>query len=262
MNPVAQKYGAAILAGVDLLPSEIAERKTMRSVRSLAVLIVVIAVGVVIAMFALFFGLRTAAQAGLDDAMLAQDSAVADRDGKAGVYEDVRTREAEEYALAQVGFGEMDYAQLTAAIQSTVDKDTSFDLIEVFGPSAMGLGGGTQDSVFRGGVGIVTFMSRATSYDVATQHIARLEALPGIGHVRGTAEAYAPDEGGVYWEVKGSAVITDLRLTGRLVPQEGIAGVDALTIIAEQDPAGFPIPSPEPSAEPAASPSPSASEEG
>lgn len=262
MNPVAQKYGAAILAGVDLLPSEIAERKTMRSVRSLAVLMVVIAVGVVIAMFALFFGLRTAAQAGLDDALIAQDAAVAERDGKAGVYDDVRTREAEEYTLAQVGFGEMDYAQLTAAVQSTVDKDTSFDLIEVFGPSAAGLGGGSQDTVFRGGVGTMTFLARATSLETATALIARMEELPGIGHVRATTEAYATDEGVVYLEVKGAAIITDLRLTGRLVPQEGIAGVDALTIIAEQDPTGFPIPSPEPSAEPSASPSPSATEEG
>lgn len=262
MNPVAQKYGAAHLAGINLIPVEIAERKRMRTFVSMAVISVLGAIALVILAFLAAFTTRQAAQGDLDDALAAQTAAVADRDGKAGIYRDVQERESAEYALAQIGFGEMDYAQLTSALQSVTNDDTSFDLFEVAGPSAAGLGGGAQDGVFRGGVGTFLFEARATSFESATALIERMEAIPGIAQVRGTAEYYDADGSDFYFRVEGAGVITDLRLTGRLTPEGGISGVDALTLIAEQDPEQFPIPVASPSAEATPSPSPSASEEG
>lgn len=258
MNPVAQKYGAAHLAGINLIPVEIAERKKMRTAQTLAVLAVAIAIGVVIVGFLLFFATRQVAEGRVDDALSAQSAALQARDGKAPVFAAVRQREAEEYTLAQIGFGEIQYAQLTTALQSAETEDTSFDSIVVAGPNALGLGGGTQDELFRGGVGTFTFTARADSLESATGLIERLSALPGVAEVRGTSEAYASDGGDTFYQIDGGGVITDLRLTGRLTPEGGITGVDALAVVAEQDPGSFPMPT----AEPTPTPAPSASEEG
>lgn len=258
MNPVAQKYGASSFVAVNLIPKEIAERKKMRTVQALAVLMVLVAVGIVAVGFLLFFAAKQVVQGQYDDAVAAEQTAVNERDSKVGVYDAVVERERQEYTLTQVGFGEMSYSQLTMAIQQTADESTSFDEIQVDGPGAFGLGGGSPDPMFQGGVGSINFTARATSLESATALIQRLEALPGLAGVRGTAEAYASEGANVYYGITGTGVVTSLRLSDRLAPEQSISGVDALAIVSALNPDSQLVP--EPAGSP--SPAPSASEEG
>lgn len=254
MNPTAQKYGASALASVNLIPTEIADRKKMRAAVTSAVLVVVIAVGVVAVGFAISLIARLAVEADRDNAVSDEAAAVSERDGKVQVYYDVLAREQEEFTLGQIGFGEIDYAQLTASIQGTADIDTSFDEIHLLGPSAEGIvDASSEGTVFGSGVGSVEFIARATSVEAATALIARLEAVPGLANVRAVTEEVGSDGANTYWEVEGAAVLTDLLLTNRLVPVDGISGVGAVL-----------APIVEPSASPSATPTPapSSTEEG
>ncbi|MDN4482048.1 hypothetical protein [Demequina lignilytica] len=254
MNPIAQKYGASALAGVNLIPTEIAERKKMRTVVTMSVIAVVIAIAAVALAFAVAFIARLAVEADRDNAAADEAAAVAARDGKAQVYYDVRSREQEEFTLAQIGFGEIDYAQLTASIQDTADDESAFDSIHVIGPDADGIVDSSDDgSAYGAGIGSLTFIARADSVDAANALLVRLENVPGVANVRGVTEAVGSDGAETYWSVEGTAVLTDLLLTNRLIPAEGISGV-----------AGVLAPIVEPSAEPSATPAPSptATEEG
>ncbi|MDN4486705.1 hypothetical protein QQX10_00825 [Demequina sp. SYSU T00039] len=260
MNPTAQKYGASVLAGVNLIPADIAERKKMRAVRTTAVIVVLIAVGAVVVAFLLALAARGVAQLDLDNASRDQEAAIAERDGKAQVYTDALQREREEYTLAQIGFGEIDYAQLTAQIQATRSDTASFDSILVHGPTADTLGAGPRDDLYGGAVGTFEFEARAESQASASALLRRLEAIPGIADVRGVTEAFATEGGVDYWEVSGTGSITAKWLTLRLVPEDGFAGVDAVTVVEAQDtdeesPLTAPSATPSPSAEPTASPS-------
>ncbi|WP_062293375.1 hypothetical protein [Demequina phytophila] len=231
MNETALKYGAPGLPGVNLIPAEIAERKKMNTVRGLAILAIVGAVALAVLGYLGALAAAGLAQGELDDAAATEATSVAARDAKASVYTDVLAREQQEYALAQVGYGELSYSALTAAFQSVANDSTSFDQIDVLGPNATALGT-VDDDLFGGGVGGVTFSARAESLDDATKLLERLEALPGIANVRGTSEAYEEDGATTYYRVSGSAIITDLRLTGRLTPEGSLSGVDAVSIVA------------------------------
>ncbi|MDN4473349.1 hypothetical protein [Demequina zhanjiangensis] len=252
MNPIAQKYGAPRLPGINVIPQEIAEKKKMRAAITTAVLVVLIAVAVVIVGFVLAFIARVAIEADRDSAVEDELAAVAERDGKAQIYYDVLEREQEEFTLAQIGFGEIDYAQLTASIQGTASGETRFEEIHLEGPSALGVVDTTSDgSVFGGSIGTVSFIAHAESLEAANALIASLEAVPGIANVRGVTEAVGSDGADSYWRLEGEGVLTDLLLTGRLIPTDGLTAVDsALAPIIG------------PTVEPSPTPVPSASEEG
>ncbi|WP_062520527.1 hypothetical protein [Demequina silvatica] len=256
MNETAVKYGAPGLPGVNLIPAEIAERKKMNTVRGLAILAIVGAIALAILGYLGALAAAGLAQNELDDAAATEAAAVATRDGKASVYTDVLAREQQEYALAQVGYGEMSYSALTNAFQWATNDSTSFDEITVLGPNATALGT-VDDELFGGGVGGVTFSARAESLDEASQLLERLESLPGIANVRGVSEAYEEDGATTYYRVSGSAVITDLRLTGRLTPEGSLSGIDAVSIVAANGDQATAAAEAEPSAEP----SPAASTE-
>ncbi|MDN4489391.1 hypothetical protein QQX13_00940 [Demequina sp. SYSU T00068] len=256
MNPAAQKYGAPTLAGVNLIPADIAERKKMRAVRTTAIFVVLIAVGAVVVAFLLALAARGVAQLDLDNASNDQEVAIAERDGKAQVYTDALQREREEYTLAQIGFGEIDYAQLTAQIQSTRSDTASFDSIYYHGPTADSLGSGPRDDIYGASVGTFEFVARAESQNSASALLRRLEELPGIANVRGVAESFATDDAVDYWEVSGTGSITAKWLTLRLVPQEGFSGVDAVTVVESQESQeGTSLEAPSATPEPSVSPS-------
>lgn len=250
MNPVAQKYGAAPLAGVNLIPVEIAERKKMRAVTSMALLVVAAALVVVVLGFLGALALKAAAQGEYDEASSAEAAAVAERDGKASVYDAVAQREMEEYALAQIGSGEIDYAEFTASIQQ-VFEDAVLDTLTISGPTATGAGDGEGDSQLYGqGVGRVNFSARTASLETATALVDALEAVPGIANVRSQTDAFAGGDGELYWAISGVGTITPSVLTGRLVPEESVSGVGQLL-----------APAPSVSASPTPEPSPATTEE-
>lgn len=248
MNPIAHKYGASPLPGVNLIPSEIAERKKMRAVVTTAVVVVAIAVAVVALGFATAFVAKLTVESDRDAAMQDEAAAVAGRDGKAPVYDDVRAREQQEFTLAQVGFGEIDYAQLAASIQGTANADTSFDEIVLTGPNGEGIPvEAVEGAAFGPGVGTLEFLARATSLEAANDLISRLEAVPGLANVRGMTDSVGSDGAETYWQVEGTAALTDLLLTDRLLPTGGISGVgDVLAPIVEPSPDASATPSPEP----------------
>ncbi|MFW7415190.1 hypothetical protein [Demequina sp. SO4-18] len=245
MNELAKRVGSPGLPQVNLLPREFAEKRQMRAVQVAALLAVLIAIGVIVAGYVLALGAKSMAQNDLESARGDQQVALAERDGKVAVHTNTLMREEQEYTLAQIGFGEIDYGQLSAAVLSTANTEASFDSIQFLGPSALGLGS-PQEGFYGGGVGALTFEARTTSYADATDLIARIESVPGIAKARGTAEQYADDGGATYWGVSGSALITELRLTGRLVPEEGITGLDPTRIAGAGGEPVEPTPTPEP----------------
>jgi arginine exporter protein ArgO len=255
MNPqLRAKYGSAHFPSVNLIPKEIAEKKALRRVQFVAVVAILIAVGVVALGYFGALATKQIAQNNVDDALEAQTAAVSERDAKVGVYDNYRRIETEEYGLTQVGFGEIDYAQLTTAIVGTANDETSFDAVQILGPNGAGFGAGTADPVFGvGGVGSIGFTARATSAEEATALIARMEAVPGIAKVTAVTEAYFSEDGNDYWQVEGTAGLSTVRLTMRLVPQDGIAGINVSETVRLQDPNEEPLPVT--SASPSASPS-------
>ncbi|WP_062377994.1 hypothetical protein [Demequina pelophila] len=241
MNPIAQKYGAPGLAAVNLIPVEIAEQKTLRRVQTLSALAVVAAVGVAGAGYAWGMFEKNSSENARNEAAQAELAAVNARDAKIDIYEQVKAAEREEYALAQIDYGDIDYAQLTAAIQSAMDADTGVDQFQVVGPNASGdVLGEHESDVYGNGVGTVTITARATSFDTATALISRLDAIPGLANVRGTVEAYAGDGADTYYAVDATGVLTDTLLQQRFIPASAISGIGALTepdeaVDAEQD---------------------------
>lgn len=250
MNETAKRVGSPGLPQVNLVPKEFAEKRAMRAVQVTALVAVLIALAVIVLGYVLSLGAKQLAQNDLEDARADQTTTLQERDEKVTVYFNAVVREQQEYTLAQVGYGEIDYGQLSVAVLATANDESSFNLLHFMGPSALGLGS-PQEGFYGGGVGSVEFEARASSIAEATELIARIEAVPGIAKARGTAEQYATERGDTYWTVTGSAVVTDLRLTGRVVPDEGIAGLDPARI-AEGGPAPSPSPTPSPVASPTA----------
>ncbi|MFW2514317.1 hypothetical protein ACNI3K_11115 [Demequina sp. SO4-13] len=249
MNETAKKVGSPGLPQVNLLPREFAEKRQMRAVQFTALFAVLIAIALIVAGYVLALGAKQMAQNDLEDTRREQTLALEDRDSKVSVYSEYVLREQQEYALAQVAVGEMDYEQLAAAVLATHNNETSFDSITINGPSALGMGS-TQEGFYGGGVGALNFVARAESYADATALIARLEEVPGIAKVRGSIEQYSADGAVSFWQLEGEGLVTDLRLTGRLVPSDGITGVDAFSVAAdsaaEEEPNTTPSPEPTP----------------
>src|SRR6187431_2806327 len=126
MNPVAQKYGAFTLAGVNLVPKDIAERRKVRAVRFAATVAVLIALGVVVVLYLGALGAKAAANNDLNNTLADQADAIAARYAKATVYTDMVTREQQVYALSQAGYGEIDYAAYTSALMSAANGKATF----------------------------------------------------------------------------------------------------------------------------------------
>jgi hypothetical protein len=159
------------------------------------------------------------------------------------------TRRHQEYALAQIGVGEIDYEQLTAAVLATSNDATSFDNVGFSGPSALGVGS-SQEGFYGGGVGAITFIARAETFEDASALVERLNAVPGLAKVRASIENYVADGAESFWQVQGEGLVTEVRLTGRLLPIDGITGVDALSIASSSGTAEGPVPLPSPTPEP------------
>ncbi|WP_062464590.1 hypothetical protein [Demequina soli] len=242
MNAVAERYGASTLAGVNLIPREIAARRTMRAVQFGAVVAILIAIAGVGLLFAGAAFAKMSASDERDTAAQDESAAVAARDAKAGVFTDVQVREQEEYTLAQIGYSEIAYSQLTASVQAVFDADTGLDGFTIQGPSASGTVAGSGDtSIYPNGVGTIQITARATTQQKATELIAKLEAVPGLAAVRGTSEAFAVDGADTYYGVSVTGVITANLFTGRLMPTDGISQANELMMSSVE-------PSPEPSA--------------
>jgi hypothetical protein len=261
VNPVATKYGAAPLASVNLVPKDVQDRRKLRAVQFTAGLAVLLAIGAVVLGFLVALGAQAAANSSLADAVARQDAAIAERDAKAPVYDAYVSREEQEFALSQAGFGEINMSQYVMAIGNTAaDGKTNFVEIKVHGPSALGFGGSEPDALFGTGVGTIEFTARSVSAIEASRFIARLEAVPGVASVKAVTEEYFDEGGTVYWEIRGTALVTQNVLTMRIIPTETVTGLDALTLVRTQDTDTPGVaPTPEPSASPSASPSPSSS---
>ncbi|WP_430866787.1 hypothetical protein [Demequina aurantiaca] len=255
MNPeLRSKYGTAQFPGVNLIPKEIAEKKALQRVRLLAVVAIVISIAVVIVGYFGAVAVKTIAQSDLNSALADQTAAVNERDGKVDVYTEYLRLESEEYALTQVGFGEMDYAQLTSAVAGTANAETSYELIYIQGPNAEGFGAPLDDPIFGvGGVGTLQFIAHATSVEEASALVQRLEEVPGIANVTAVSEEFVDENGNLSWKVSGQGIITKLRLMQRLLPTDGVSDIDASETVRLQDPNEEPLPAA--SASPSASPS-------
>lgn len=250
MNELTKKYGAPALPSVNLLPRDIAEKRKLRAVQLLALMMILIAVGVVVVGYVLALGAKQLANGDRDDALASQTAAISERDAKAPVYDAYRSREVQEYTLAQIGIGEMDYNDLSAAVFDAVDDNTSLASVVFVGPNAQGFAGLPEDPVSGGGVGHIEFDGRATSPQEADALATRLEAIPGIANVTISTTAYSTDGPNTFVTMNGTAVVTDLRLTSRLLPQDGVTAIDPSSIPADGGALPAPSPSPAPSAAP------------
>ncbi len=251
MNPLADKYGAAQLASVNLVPQEIAERKKMRAVQLLAVVVVLIALGLVVIGYLGALGAKELARSDLQDAFNAQVDAFDARDERLPVFGAYVQREVSEYTMAQVGWGEIDMAQFVVAIANQASgKQSSFTTIMVVPPSALGASAEGQDPVFGNGVGVIRFSATASSAEEATKLIKRIEAVAGVASVRAVSEEASTNGEDPLWNVEGTALITPSALTMRLVPADSLTGLTGEAILRTLQ--GLP--------EPSASPSPEADE--
>lgn len=257
MNETALKYGAAPFASVNLVPKEIAERKKMRAVRMVAIVALLATVALVVLGYLSALGMKAVAQRDLNDAAKQQYSAIETRDKNVPVYLSYVQREQQELALSQAGWAEIEYSNLTSAVANTANsKDANFDSLSFVGPSALGVPGPSGDLLFGNGVGLVTFEAYAKSPTAASDLIARIEAVPGVGAVRANSEAYGGVLEETYWKVSGSAVITTNALTNRFLADNELTGIDVLSLVIIPDaPSGDedatpPSQEPTPSAEP------------
>lgn len=253
MNPLAQKYGAPSLPQVNLVPKDINDKRTMRVVQTLAGLGVLAMVVLVAIVYLGALAAKSIASGNLDDAFVAEDTALDVRDAKLSVFQEYQSREKEEISLIRVGWADTDYSALVTSILAQDTDQTSFQDLKVYGPSAEGFGGPGVDPLFGGGVGSFDFTAHARSYDEATALIARLEAVPGIAKVHATAEELTSAPPGALWMITGTGAITSQALTHRLEPQGGIVPelpiAELIAVAAGGVPDAAPV---EPSAVPSA----------
>lgn len=234
MSEQMRKLGAPSLPGVNLLPKDFAEKRKMRAVQFTGLLAVLVAVAVIVLGYLGALGAKQLAVGDLDEKRNEQTLALDTRDAKAPVYADYVQQEQEEFTLAQIGYGEILYSQYAPGVLAQANDESNFESLVFFGPSALGLGGVTSDPVFGGGVGTVEFAARTETLEAATELISRLETVPGLARVWGQTEAYASDNESVYYLLEGKAVISPQALTFRLVPDDGLTGIDP-TLFADPD---------------------------
>lgn len=263
MNPVAQKFGAPALPQVNLVPKEFHEKRTMRVVQTFAGLAVAGVIALIAVVYVGTWIAHSVAQDNLNDALADEDVAVLDRDSRKTVYDAYVAQERSELTLAQIGWAEVDYANLLTATIAQDNPEISFKRLEFVLPNAAG-GASTQPvDLWDGGVGTVHFEMYARTYEEGLKGIATLEAVPGIANAYGMVQKYDEQGAVVLWKVSGSAEITELFLTNRLTPVDGLLVQDVLDQIVLSSQAGPPTAPPvEPTAAPTASPSPSPSSEG
>lgn len=222
MNPIPSKFGAPALPQINLVPKEIAERRSMRAVQTLAVL-VVLAVIVLVAIVGFFaWSLRAVAENSLDDALAEEATAVAQRDAKQPVFDAFVAQEAEEFTLTQIGWTEIDTASLYSAVLATANENTGFDVVQVSPPSSFELGGQTGDALLGGGIGSVDFVAFTSTYEEAIALVDRIDAIPGLGKATASLQEYDSEPPNISWKVQGSAQITARLLNFGLVPEEGV----------------------------------------
>ncbi|MCB2411672.1 hypothetical protein LGT39_02270 [Demequina sp. TTPB684] len=265
MNPIAQKYGAASLPQVNLVPREIGDRRKMRAVQTFAALAVAAFVALMAIVFVGAYAARSVAEGALDDAFSDEEAALAERDAKRGVYDDYIAQETREMTLLQVGWAEIDYSALATSLLATQDAETSFAELHFYGPSADGIGGGDVAPLWGGGVGRFDFIAQTRTQAQAIALIDRLEAVPGVAKVIQVEQIYEAEAPTQTWKVTGTGVITRTALTGRLIPVNGIIDFSAVDLILEDvDAAPIPVvddPSEAPADGSSAEPSPSADAE-
>jgi hypothetical protein len=260
VNPLAQKYGAPSLPQVNLVPKDINDKRTMRVVQTFAGLGVLAMVVLVAIVYVAALAATSVAQGNLDDAFAKEDAALIERDEMISVYYSYQLRETQELSLYQVGWADTDYAALVTSILAQDSDQTSFESLEIFGPSAVGVGGPGQDPLFSGGVGSFSFTAHARSYDEATALIARLEAVPGVAKVHASTQALESVPPGALWKVSGTGIMSSIVLTHRLDPQEGILGELVIDTLIGATPTDGP-PDAATSPSPAPSDAPEATEE-
>jgi hypothetical protein len=231
VNPIAQKYGAAPLPQVNLVPREIGDRRKMRAIQTFAALAVAAFVVLIAIVFVGAYAARSVAEGALEDAFKDEQAAIEARDAKRGVYDDYIAQETRELTLLQVGWAEIDYSALSTSILATEDADTAFTELEFFGPSADGIGGGETHPLWGGGVGRFDFVAQTRTYAQAIALVDRIEAVPGVAKVVATQQVYEAEPPTVTWQVTGTGILTPLALTNRLVPVDGIISASSRDLI-------------------------------
>ncbi|WP_062526930.1 PilN domain-containing protein [Demequina rhizosphaerae] len=217
INPVPGSIGAPAAPQVNLLPPEIAARRSQGRIKALIVIVFGLFLVAVAAVYFLVLGIRTAADNELQaeqDRRLELQTELASY-GYINVLADKfeNSLKAREWA----GSTDIDWAtHLTALLNAVPEGLTFTDMTMAQGTPAGAVAGDGTDFA-NADMGSVAFTGRAESPELTADLIEAFDALPGFSDTWVEAKQINSNEetDTVYWEYSGATRITYTALSGR-----------------------------------------------
>ncbi len=251
MNPVPAVINAPASPQVNLLPPEVAARRSQGRAKVLIAVIFAIFLGGIAVAYFLVLGLRTVAESDLADAEARRTELQTELASYGYINDLAATYDNSVAARAWAGSTDIDWATHLRALLGAVPEGITFtDVVIAQGtPIAPASGDGTAFA--QADMGSLTFTGRSSDPSLTADLIEAIDALPGFSGTFVEAKAIASNEdtNTVYWEYSGSTRITYTALSYRTETEQTDVPAEVLDAVPGAAPDASPSPSPSATAE-------------
>ncbi|WP_062316497.1 PilN domain-containing protein [Demequina maris] len=217
INPVPGSIGAPAAPQVNLLPPEIAARRSQGRVRALIVVIFGLFLVAVAAVYFLVLGMRTAAENELQaeqDRRLELQTELASY----GYINELSDKfENSIKAREWAGSTDIDWATHLTALLNVAPEGIAFSDMTMAQGTPAGAVAGDGTAFQNADMGSISFTGRADTADLTADLIEAFDSLPGFSDTWVEAKQMQANEetDTVYWEYSGATRITYTALSGR-----------------------------------------------
>ncbi len=213
------------LPQVNLLPTEIIEKRSLRELKIKLGLYLLVLVGVIVAGFAYVQVEQSLAQSRLTDAqaettrLKAEEATYAEIPIILGQLDDAQT------ALRDGMYREILWNDYLGAIAATIPDDGLIESVVVTAATPNAAGPGTTDGLQSNAIGALEFTVNLVEFPDTATWLDDLEAIPGVADARLSAATYStPINAEPTYEVTGSVRLTEDAYSGRFEPTDAEAG--------------------------------------
>ncbi|WP_156160863.1 PilN domain-containing protein [Demequina maris] len=217
INPVPGSIGAPAAPQVNLLPPEIAARRSQGRIKAFIVIVFGLFLVAVAAVYFLVLGMRTAAE----NELQAEKDRQLELQTELASYGYINTLAAKFdnsiKAREWAGSTDIDWATHLAALLAAAPDGVTFTTMTMSQGTPTGAVSGDGTAFSNADMGTVVFTGRAESADLSADLIEAFDALPGFSDTWVEAKQISSnaDTDTVYWEYSGATRITYTALSGR-----------------------------------------------
>jgi hypothetical protein len=248
MNAVSNSVNAPRVPQVNLLPPEVAARRSRGRVRALIVVLLILFFFVLVAAWYFAFTVRMAAESELTE----QQERGVELNAQLAEFSDIPELEAELHnsRMARFWAGSVDViiADVFSALVEVMPTGVRFEMVEYKLDDPYGDAGGDGTIFSTDDIGQLTFIAHSNEPVLAADLIEAIDSLPGHHRTYVTVVEIQGDGSVPYWEISGTSRVTENVLSGRVITE-----LDPARLIPdeEEDEEGAqPVPSDDADAEP------------